>query len=362
MGLVVTYGEAPTEHERAARSALARALAALQGYEFGGSYEPSLRRNGHLYYVPGATLEAREARALGIESEEDLFGGVVPHCFVGNKTIAHALPDRRARAPEGWLDLFPEQVRDVVLPGFSAFTRDDAARAAKTLLASGPVRIKPGYGVGGKEQAVVEIAAQLDPALAQLDPGALAREGLVVERNLEDVTTYSVGQVLVGGLRASYCGTQKLTRDNRGEPAYGGSDLLVARGGYDQLLALEMEPTLRVAICRAQRFDAAAAAYRGIFASRRNYDVLRGRDRDGKWHCGVLEQSWRIGGASGPEVAALGAFRADARLRAVHARSTEAYGEHPAPPPGAIVHFHGVDSAAGPLAKYTIVEPHARAR
>jgi hypothetical protein len=117
-----------------------------------------------------------------------------------------------------------------------------------------------------------------------------------------------------------------------------------------------------VAIAQAQRFDAAAAAYLGVFASRRNYDVLRGRDRDGSWHCGVLEQSWRIGGASGPEVAALGAFRADPGLRVVHARSTEAYGEDAAPPPGAIVHFHGVDSAAGALAKYTLVEPYARAQ
>jgi len=72
----------------------------------------------------------------------------------------------------------------------------------------------------------------------------------------------------------------------------------------------------------------------------------------------VLEQSWRIGGASGPEVAALEAFRADPLLRAVRAHSTERYGAHTAPPPGAIVHFHGVDPVAGPLVKYTMVEPH----
>ena len=92
--------------------------------------------------------------------------------------------------------------------------------------------------------------------------------------------------------------------------------------------------------------------------SRRNYDVLHGRDARGRWHCGVLEQSWRIGGASGPEVAALEAFRADPLLRAVRAHSTERYGAHAAPPPGAIVHFHGVDPVAGPLVKYTMVEPH----
>jgi hypothetical protein len=362
VGVVVTYGKALTEHEMAGRTAVARALAELKGYEFGGGYDPSLRGNGSLYYVPAATLEAAEARALGIRGEGDLFGGVVPHCFVANKTIAHPLPDRHAHAPGGWLEEFPERVREVVLPGFSAFTREDALHAAKTLLDDGPVRIKPGYGIGGKGQTVVESAADLEPALARLDATAIAREGLVVERNLDEVTTFSVGQVTVRELRASYCGTQKATRDNAGELVYGGSDLVIARGGYEDLLKLDIPEVVRIAIAQAQRFDAAAAAYPGLIASRRNYDVLRGRDRDGNWHCGVLEQSWRIGGASGPEVAALIAFSADPRVYAVHARSTERYGEDAAPPPGAIVHFHGVDSVAGPLVKYTLVEPYARAQ
>jgi len=125
-------------------------------------------------------------------------------------------------------------------------------------------------------------------------------------------------------MRASYCGTQKPTRDNRGERAYGGSDLLVVRGGYNELEKIPLPADLKTAIQQAQAFDAAAREFDGMFASRRNYDVLRGRDTEGRWHCGVLEQSWPIGGASGPEVAALEAFRADPRLRVVHARSTEA--------------------------------------
>ena len=357
MALVVTYGKASTEHEKAGRTAVARQLARIKGCDFGGDYDSSLHRNGGLYYVPAWTLEAAEARSLGIESEEDLFGGVVPHRFVANKTITHPLPER-GQAPRGWLEAFPQLVRDVVLPGFSAFSAEDASRAARTLLPDGAVRLKPAHGIASKGQIVVEDAADLDAALARID----ASRGMVVERNLEDITTFSVGQVMVADLRASYCGTQKSTRDNHGGLVYAGSDLVVARGGYDELLQLELPDTMRVAIAQAQRFDAAAAAYRGLIASRRNYDVLRGRDGNGTGHCGVLEQSWRIGGASGPEVAALAAFRADPHLRVVHARSTEAYGEDAAPPRGAIVYFHGVDPVAGPLAKYTVVEPHARAQ
>jgi hypothetical protein len=365
MGIVVTYapqdGYGVTEHEIAARVAVAKALAALKGFEFAGGYRASMRRNGALYFVPSATLLSDEARTLGIRSEEDLFGGVVPYAFVATKSIAHPLAGPDAHKPQGWADAFAERVRDVVLPGFAAFTREDARRAAQTLLEEGPVRIKHGRGMGGKGQVVIERPADL-AALDAIDAEELGEHGLVVEPNLAELATYSVGQVCVGAMRASYCGTQKATPDNAGELVYGGSDLLVVRGEYEDLARLSLPPEIQTAIRQAKAFDAAAKECHAMFASRRNYDVLRGRDARGRWHCGVLEQSWRIGGASGPEVAALGAFRADPRLRAVHARSTEAYGAGARPPPGAIVHFHGIDPRTGPITKYTLVEPHETAR
>ena len=363
MGIVVTYappdGDGVTEHEIAARVGVAKAIAALKGYEFRGGYEPSLRRNGALYFVPSQTLSCEEARSLGIHSEDDLFGGVVPFSFVATKTIAHPLPHARAYRPPGWSDEFPARVRDVVLPGFAAFTRADARAAARVLLADGPVRIKRGRGIGGRGQAVIEDLD--DPAFDELDDEELMQHGLVVEPNLSELTTFSVGQVRVGELEASYCGTQKTTRDNAGDLVYGGSDLLVVRGGYDDLAKLDLPAQARIAVAQAKVFDAAAQAFDGLFASRRNYDVLHGRDARGRWHCGVLEQSWRIGGASGPEVAALQAFRDEPRLRAVHARSTESYDADAPLPSGAIVHFRGVDPRAGPITKYTLVEPHGSA-
>jgi hypothetical protein len=366
MGTVVTYapqdGDGVTEHEIAARVAVAKALAGLKGFEFGGGYTASMRRDGALYFVPSTTLLSDEARALGIRGEDDLFGGVVPYRFVATKCIAHPLPGPGVHKPQGWSEAFAAHVREVVLPGFTAFTREDARQAAHTLLRDGPVRIKRGRGMGGKGQIVIERPADLAAALDAIDADELREHGLVVEPNLADLTTYSVGQVCVGTMRASYCGTQKATRDNGGELVYGGSDLLVVRGTYDELARLSLPPEIQTAIRQARAFDAAAKEFEGMFASRRNYDVLRGRDARGRWHCGVLEQSWRIGGASGPEVAALEAFRADPGLRAVHARSTEAYGADAKPASGAIVHFHGVDSRAGPLAKYTFVEPYENAR
>ncbi|MNC93227.1 hypothetical protein D3C83_98090 [compost metagenome] len=80
-------------------------------------------------------------------------------------------------------------------------------------------------------QQVVSSAAELETVLDAVDPAVLSREGLVVEWNLEKVTTYSVGQVRVAKLVASYCGTQRLTTNATGARVYGGSDLVVVRGG-----------------------------------------------------------------------------------------------------------------------------------
>jgi hypothetical protein len=248
-------------------------------------------------------------------------------------------------------------VRGEVLPGFTAFSVEDARLAASRLLSEGRVRLKPGHGVGGHGQAVVGDKAELEAALARLDVARLPRFGVVVELDLAEATTYSIGQVWVG-MHASYCGTQRRTRDHAGGAVFGGSDLVVVRGGYDALAAVPLDAEMRRAIEQAIAFDAAAMAeFRGFFASRRNYDAVRGRDRDGRWRSGILEQSWRIGGASGPEVAALAALRADPGLQAVRACSTEAY-DLSRPPPGAILHYSGVDPRIGAITKYTLVEAH----
>ena len=87
---------------------------------------------------------------------------------------------------------------------------------------------------------------------------------------------------------------------------YGGSELLVVRGGFEALHALGLPAEAALAVAQARVYDAAATEhFPGLFASRRNYDVVRGLDAAGRPRCGVLEQSWRIGGASGAEVAAL---------------------------------------------------------
>jgi hypothetical protein len=77
----------------------------------------------------------------------------------------------------------------------------------------------------------------------------------------------------VGDLVASYYGTQRLTRDNCGGEVYGGTDLVVTRGGFDALGALDLPDDVQLAVRQARTYDAAATGcFPGLIASRRNYD------------------------------------------------------------------------------------------
>lgn len=348
-------------HECVTHAEAARRLAAILGYRFAGIYDPAQRYDSRLYFVPSDTLVAPDlAQQLAIRSEQDLFGGVVPFSFVATKTITHPLVTQAARGPAGWSSIFSASVEDVVLPGFSAFTIDDALDAGCRLLDRGTVRLKQAGGIGGLGQTVATNAGELEEQLRALDVEEIEREGLVIERNLEEVQTLSVGQVQVGGLTASYYGTQRLTTNNNGKTVYGGSELIVARGDFDALLRQDFPEPMRIAIAQARTYHTAAmASFPGMFASRCNYDIAQGRDDEGQWHSGVLEQSWRIGGASGAEIAALEAFQADPGREVVRASTTEVYGADPALPADAVVYFAGVDARVGPLTKYSQLHPHA---
>ena len=359
-GVVVAYlnaqEEGRAEHERVTLLGFLHGLAGLLGDDVGGMFDPAQRYEGHVYYVPVDTLTRAQAAALGIRGADDLFGGVVPHAFVSTKAVTHPLVAPEAAALPGWNSGFADQVGDAVLMGYTAFAVEDVRRAAHRMLGSGPVRLKPVRASGGHGQVAVQDAAQLEQALAAFDAAEVAGHGLVLEEDLAEVQTYSVGQLQVGELEATYWGTQKLTRDNSGRTVFGGSDLRVVRGDFDALLAEVTDPVIRRAVEQARRYDSAVrACYPGFLATRCNYDVVIGRDARGQLRSGVLEQSWRVGGATGPELAALQVLRDEPGRTCVRASCVEAFGPVPEPPAHATVYFRGDDPRLGPLTKYTVV-------
>ena len=221
------------------------------------------------------------------------------------------------------------------------------------------MRVKPVRATAGRGQWLVEDTDALEQALAAQDADEVNAFGLVLEQHLDEVLTYSVGQVRIGELLATYHGRQRLTEDNAGETVYGGSDLVVVRGDFDALLQLDLPDPVRLAVSQSQRYDAVASAcFPALIASRRNYDVAQGRDAHGRQRSGVLEQSWRIGGASSAEIAALETFHADPTVTRVRASSLEFFGEVRQPPTHASVLFRGLDPEIGFMTKCVTVEAY----
>jgi hypothetical protein len=358
--VVVVYQDASAHraaHDHATTEAIARMLADIKRMPFAGEYDADAKYATTPYFVPTDTLIGVDhARSLGIESEDDLFGGIVRYPFVATKSISHPLVDERARAPEGWSQAFAGDVVSVVLRGYTAFDLDDAHRAGLELLRTGRVRIKRALGIGGRGQDIVRDRKELEAALENVDGDEVWRYGVALEDDLDDVSTYSVGCAHVDEISLAYHGMQRTTRNPRGGDVYGGSDLVIVRGDFDTLAELDVPEDAAHALAQARTYDDAALRhFDGLIASRRNYDVVSGNDAAGRLRFGVLEQSWRVGGASGAEVAALRAFREDATLHVVRASCVEAYGDV-TPPDDALVYYCGDDSHGGMLTKYARVE------
>jgi hypothetical protein len=296
-----------------------------------------------------------EAQDLRIRSPHQLYGAVVPYPFVKTKAITHRLISTRAARPCGWSSAFADSVRNAVLPGYTVFSPDDARMAAMRLLPLGSIRIKEPLGDGGHGQTVVAVTAELDAFLENLSPEEIGCHGLVLETNLRRATTRSVGQTVIGDRMITYHGTQRVVTNNRGLSVYGGSHLICVRGGWTALEELPMDAEARLAVSQARTYDRNADRYPGFLASRRNYDVGQGIDGHGQWRSGVFEASWRSGGASTAELAALAAFAQNPALQVVEATSAKQFGRRTTIPPGAVIHFHEDDPEDGPLLRYTVV-------
>lgn len=353
--VLLQTGQATAEHERAIHRHLAGCISTLLGIPFIGTRQADRGREQPLYLIPDATLVAPQP---SVRSETDLYGGMVSHPFMAGKAISHPLIDNHAVAPAGWTTEFMRLAGEAVLPGYSAFDAADALRAGQQLLQNGPIRAKQVCGRAGRGQQVIHNQRELQCWLDSLACEEIHTEGIVLEQNLEDVRTYSVGQLRIGSYLLSYFGQQRLTTANDGASVYGGSDLCVVRGDYPLLRRQFESPLIRAAIDKAQLFEQAAqVSFPGFIASRRNCDVALGKMPSGQRRMGVLEQSWRIGGASSAEIHALLAFAGDPALERIQSSSWELYGTAPQiPAQGRILH-QGDDPDTGPITKGVTLEP-----
>lgn len=280
----------------------------------------------HEYLLPLHTLLFSEAQRLGIQTPQDLYGGVVPYEFVRAKVISHPLRQASMEAPPGWEHELGHELRPYTLKGYSAFSVQDAFWVARGLIHEGPIRIKLAHSNASQGQFICTHYTDIPALLQQAAYEPLIEKGVVIEENLTDSTTYSVGQTEVAGLLISYIGEQHSTLNLANKTTYGGTRLLAVRGDYEQLRQTLDAPLMLEVLEFARQYEQRIFSYYPtLFASRRNYDVIHGRGWDGEMRLGVLEQSWRMGGASIAELYALEALMRDPALTSQHAWTKEEY-------------------------------------
>ena len=289
------------------------------------------------YYIPSSTLERAQAAALSIASSWQLWGGVVPQRFVSTKVVSHPLWREDAVAPAGWKAI--RGIGSWTLPGYSVFAREDARAAGRALLRDGGIRFKCPCARGGMGQQPIADTSSLDAWIDAADDAAFVA-GLVIERDLSETTTYSVGASKLRNERIAYHGEQRVVPDHGGNLVYGGSRLRVRRGKLEELHAGLDPGELADAVGLATAYDRAVRAAYGVLATRCNYDVIAGRDGEGRRRIGVLEQSWRFGGASMAELLALERFRQCPGLDALVAETVECWDGGDVPV-DAVVHWRG---------------------
>jgi hypothetical protein len=333
----------------------AERIARLLQYEYGGVRDGRQR----IYFVPDHTLTLGEAARLGIRSERDLYGGVVPYAFVGTRAATHAPVSADAIVPQRWSYALARMLATSVLRGYSAFSLMDACTAAKRLLRSGPVRIHRGDAEPAEASAVLHDVDECLEALEAIPLVDLAVRGVVVEHALAEETVHVVGSAQVGAQAISYIGTRRAPRIEQGRAVHAGCDLVVVQGDFAALDGVGLDAESRAAVLKAAHYDAALAhAYRPSFASRRSYDVVRGRNAHGEVRMGVRGPLWSCSAESPAEVAAMLAFRdlpGLASLRASTYESIDAFDL----PDGAMVYHRADDEAGGLVTRYCTIDMHA---
>ena len=310
-----------SEHERAPGLNSPGGWPGSRGH-FEGEYDvPQLCHAGLLRAERHAGRRRRPPRSAS-RAEHDLFGGVVPHPFVATKAITHPLVEPDAAAPAGWMRDVRRAASAMRAAPASRRSPRDARRAGLRLLRARPGARQAGAGDRRPRPARgARRARRWTRVLAAMDAAEIADHGLVLEENLGDVAHLqrrpgargrAVGQLLrhaaADDATTGATGLRRLGPDGRARRLRraAGADAAPTRSAWRSSRRAPTTP----------RWSTASRASCLALQLRRG----AGPDAAGRWRSGVLEQSWRIGGASGAEIAALEAFaptspeRARARL------------------------------------------------
>ncbi len=278
---------------------------------------------GRTYFVPFAAVHANLALDRGISGIGDLYGGIVRHPEHADKAILHALPSRDAQRPGWYSARFARHVEAVALPGYTAFTIEDAVRAYRLMRSDDlTVRLKDPASTGGLGQHFIGTEAALVGILAQYE-AKLAKTGIVLEADLHGPVTITIGYVNIDGAIYTWHG-RPYDVSHDGMMRFGGNELTVVRGGLDVLHRYAKDPHDRLAVDQAKRiFDAYSLL--GTTISRATLDVVQGMSCNGAFLSGVTDPSLRPSASSAAEIRAVEALTDNPEATVAKTRLTYDY-------------------------------------
>ncbi|HMI09520.1 MAG TPA: DUF3182 family protein [Candidatus Saccharimonadales bacterium] len=285
--------------------AVARRIAGL----LGGEMRETEGTGNKAYHVPFAAVHAELATARGIAGTGDLYGGVVREHQHADKAILHLLPSVGAAHPTWYSPRFAECVRDVVLPGYTAFTYEDVVDAFNLMRGDGfSVRLKDPANTGGLGQHLVHSSEQLAATMADYT-GKLSKTGIVLEADLHGHATVTIGYIDIAGVIYTWYG-RPYDVDHEGMTRFGGNELTVVRGSLRELREHSVNPYDRLAIDQAKCvFDAYSLL--GTTVSRATLDAVQGTACDGTFMSGITDPSLRPSASSAAEIRAIEALVAN---------------------------------------------------
>lgn len=302
-------------------SAIARDIAGYLGLPFKG--EVAEKSNGVDYLVPASTLSTAEARKLGVSGEHDFYGGFVDHIQQVGKSILH--PSSSRNAPEFYSHEFSEEIGGLVLPGVTTFSKAEIIRGFQSLASRNiEARLKMPSESDGNGQSVIKSEEDLTQKLKDLDDKCLREHGIVLEQNLQDIRTISVGRAQIGSEMYSFIAHQKDGSGKQNEEINGsflGASLRVVRGGLNNLNILkDLDIDDHEAVEGAWKFDALYNKFMKPVSSRMSYDYLIGSDRYGARKGGITDITARLGGNCPALMVAIDKLKSDRSLSSIATR------------------------------------------
>ena len=275
--------------------------------------EHILQRNGRLaaslaeaqkfsqpYYFLPTPITQEQGEKHGIQSADDFYGAMVDHLQHADKGQLHEIVPEADNVPAHYSAEFARAVREVVLPGYTAYSKEDAIKAylklKKELPDGDKIRLKDPSASDCDRQFVLESEAHLRAILDRIFHPFPFENGLVLEQNLNDVSTTTGGKVRVNGSTYQFIGNQVETSipnpEGGTKTVYGGGDLLITNGFLPQemLSSNQQELTLRL----GHTYDAYANLAPHV--SRISFDMVSGLDSHGNEVQGITDPTMRVGG------------------------------------------------------------------